>query len=511
MIDNFQEGFEYFRKNTSGFMGATDGAEFGLDRATYVASVNMEISEFEKAINDFGGTKTSSKMLKGDIAEFWHAYTFNVDAARNRSGTRMFVDRSHEFGSVDVIGSDGQAFGMKYYANGTESAKAQAVSIFQRFKEYQSKGGKDDLTKYLTDRNYNDIDAILNDPIYSGQIRVIPCDQLKEAIGWLERMIKTEELRRPEQVKRYQDTLQLLRDKISDNEGNESIPLSKDDAEKLATLAKEGKFDASEFGITAPEVLNFELLMRESMKAGVSAAVISLVLKVGPEIYKAIDYLIKNGELEEDQFKKIGFAAVSGSSEGFIRGSVAAAITSCCKSGFLGVVLKDVNPSVVGAVTVLAMNAVKGAYGVATGKKTRTEMADEIIKDMFVSTCALVGGGISQVYIEIPVIGYLIGSFVGSIVGSFAYSAGYSTAISFCVDSGFTMFGIVEQDYRLPEDIIEEIGIDTFDYESFIPETFNPDTFEFASFSADSIEPESIGIKCLRRGVIEVTKIGYVD
>lgn len=511
MVDSFQEGFEYFRKNTSGFMGASDGAEFGLDRATYVASVDKEVSELEKALNDFLGTKTSDKMLKGDIAEFWHAHTFNVDAAINRSGTRMFVDRSHDFGSVDVVGSDGQGFGMKYYANGVESAKAQSVSVFQRFKEYKSKGGKDDLTKYLTDRNYKDIDAILNDPIYSGQIRVIPCDQLEEATSWLERMIKTEELRRPEHVKRYQDTLQLLRDKVSDNEGNESISLSKDDAEILAALAKEGKFDATEFGITAPEVLNFELLMKESMKAGVSAAVISLVLRVGPEIYKAIDYLIKNGELEEGQFKKVGFAAASGSLEGFIRGSVAAAITTCCKSGILGEAQKDVNPSVVGAVTVLAMNAVKSAYGVVAGKKTRTEMANELIKDMFVSTCSLVGGGISQAYIEIPVVGYLIGSFVGSVVGSFAYSAGYNTVISFCVDSGFTMFGIVEQDYCLPEDIIEEIGIDRFDYESFIPETFKPDTFEFASFTADSIEPESIGVKCLRRGVIGITKIGYVD
>lgn len=511
MADSFREGFEYFRKNASGIVGAADGADFGLDRASYVATVDQEISELEKGINSFIGMQTPAKMLKGDIAEFWHAGTFNVDAAMNCSGTRMFVDRSHDFGSVDVIGSNGQNFGMKYYANGSESAKAQAVSVFQRFKEYQSKGGKDDLTKYLTDRNYKDIDSILNDPIYSGQVRIIPCDQLLDATNWLERMINTESARRPEQVKRYQDTLQMLRDKISDNEGNESISLSREDAEKIAMLSKAGKFDASEYGITAPEVLNFELLVKELMKAGISAAVISLVLKVGPEIYKAIDYLIKNGELEEDRFKKIGFAAVTGSSEGFIRGSVAAAITACCKSGVLGEKLKDVNPSVVGAITVVAMNAVKGAYNVAIGKKTRTEMANELIKDMFISTCSLVGGGISQAYIEIPVIGYLIGSFIGSVVGSFVYSAGYNTAISFCVDSGFTMFGIVEQDYSLPEEIIEEIGLETFDYESFIPATFKPETFEFASFAVESIEPESIGIKCLRRGVIGVTKIGFVE
>lgn len=509
-MESFQEGFEYFRKNASAFVGATDGADFGMDRTLYVAAVDDEISKLEKNLNDFIGYKTGNAQLKGDVSEFWHSGTYNIKAAMNRSDNRMQVDRSHDFGSVDVSGTGGEKFGMKYYANGQESAKAQAVSVFQRFKEYQSRGGKDKLEKYLADRNYKDVDAILNDPIYSGQIRVIPCDQLEEAANWLERMIHTEAARRPEEVKRYQDTLQLLRDKIADNKGNESIPLSKADAEKLAGIAKEGKFDAERYGITSPEVLNFELLMKESMKAGISAAVISLALKVGPELYRAIDYLIKNGELDESRFKKIGFAVVTGSSEGFIRGSVAAAITTCCKSGLMGETMKAVNPSIVGAVTVLTMNTIKGAYGVATGKKTRTELSNELIRDMFVSTSSLVGGYISQAYIEIPVVGYLIGSFLGSVLGVFAYSAGYNTALSFCVDTGFTMFGIVDQDYSLPEDIIQEIGIDIFDYETFKSESFEPETFAFNSFRADTIEPETIGIKCLRRGVIGIAKIGYV-
>ena len=72
------------------------------------------------------------------------------------------------------------------------------------------------------------------------------------------------------------------------------------------------------------------------------------------------------------------------------------------------------------------------------------------------------------------------------------------------------MFGIVDQDYRLPEEIIAEIGIKTFGYETFVPESFNPETFEFESFNVDSIEPESIGIKYLRRGVIGINKIGYI-
>lgn len=511
MDNSFEKGFEYFRKNFSGFIGAIEGTEFGQDRARYIDSIRKEIQKLEKDINSFLDSQTNSKMLKGDIAEFWHADTFNINAAKNLSTNRMNVDRSHDLGSVDVSGLDGNNYSMKYYSSGQESAKAQAISIFQRFKEYQAKGGKDDISKYLSDRNYNDIDSIINDPLYSGQFRIIPSDQLGDAINWLEKKINIEQIRRPEQVERYQETLKLLKDKITDNQGNESISLSKEEAEKLAKIAKEGKFDAEEYGIVAPDIINFEMLIKESMKAGLNAAIISMVLKVGPELYKTIDYLIKNGEIEEEQFRKIGFAALKGGSEGFIRGSVAASITICCKSGMLGESLKNVDPSIVSAVTVLAINVIKGSYEVVIGKSTRNKLANEIVRDMFISTCSLIGGKISQASINIPVIGYLIGSFVGSILGSFTYNACYNTALSFCIDTGFTMFGLVEQDYKLPEDIIEEIGINTFEYETFSYESFKPDTFEFESFEPDNIKPENIGIKYLSRGVLGITKIGYVE
>ena len=104
----------------------------------------------------------------------------------------------------------------------------------------------------------------------------------------------------------------------------------------------------------------------------------------------------------------------------------------------------------------------------------------------------------------------MLGSFVGSSIGSLTYDFGYKKAISFCVDTGFTMFGLVEQDYTLPEDIIKEIGIDVLDYESFEFESFEHDTFTASTFEPESFKPESLDIVYLRRGVIGVSKIGYV-
>jgi hypothetical protein len=104
----------------------------------------------------------------------------------------------------------------------------------------------------------------------------------------------------------------------------------------------------------------------------------------------------------------------------------------------------------------------------------------------------------------------LLGSFIGSTIGSFAYSASYKTYISFCIDSGFTMFGIVGQDYQLPKELLDEIGIATFDYEKMQLETFEIATFEVNTFEFEQFSYETLGITFLRRGVIGVNQIGYV-
>lgn len=93
-----------------------------------------------------------------------------------------------------------------------------------------------------------------------------------------------------------------------------------------------------------------------------------------------------------------------------------------------------------------------------------------------------------------------MGSFVSSFVGSFAYSLGYNVFISFCVDTGFTMFGMVNQNYELPDEVLEAVGFNVFNYEEF--------TFE--EFQVQEFETESILISFLRRGVIGVQQIGYM-
>lgn len=504
-MDGFREGYKYFEKSSGIINGVFSGS-------SYIDHIEDEIEKLSENINAMRGFQTDADKLKGDVAEFWHSGTFNIDAALKDSKNRTFVDRSHDFASADISSNFGKKFGLKYYANGTASAKQQAKSLLERYKEYQQAGGKETLEKFLSDRNFDPGDVCsLSDPIYEEQFRLIPADQLKEAQEYLAKKIAKEQAIRPDQAKRYQDTLDKLCVQIEDAEGNSSVPLTKDDAEELAALAKEGGFEPEKWGLTTEKLVSYQYIAQQAFKAGTTAAVISLVLKVVPELYRIMVHLAEHGELEAEQFKKLGIVALSGSAEGFLRGGIAAAITTACKAGKLGSTMKTVDPSLIGAITVITMNTIQNAFLVATGRMERKELTEALLKDVFISSCPFSAGVLAQgVLAELPVFGFMLGSFIGSLLGGFLYSAGYKTAISFCVDTGFTMFGLVEQDYVLPEQILQQIGADVFEYERFCFGKFTINTFTPQKLISNHVNISRIELNFLRRGVIGIRRIGYV-
>ncbi len=507
MNPNFKKGWNYFIKNTSIYSSEINSIKM-IDKI--VEDVEVEIEKLEKDINSFAGSKKDISFLKGDVAEFWHGGTYNINSALNKSNNRAIVNRSTDFGSADITINDVN-YSLKYYNNGIQSAKAQAISIFQKYKEDHPNGDKETFKEYLKSKNYTDIDSILNDPLYTGQIRIIPVDQLVEAVNYLEEKIIKESINRPEQVKRYVDTLNLLKTKLTDSDGNDSIELTKEESENLARLAKQGKFKTEDYGLSTNELIGYELLIKESFKAGRDAAILSMVLKLAPELFKAIENLIKDGEIDKDQLKKSGFNAVEVGAESFIKGFISSMVTFACKSGKFGEKLKDVNPTIISLATVLSINVIKDSYGVVTGKITKEQLAENMIRDSFVSVAALGGGILGQTYIKVPVLGYLIGSLVGTLVGTFVYEGAKRVTISYCVDTGFTLFGIVKQNYVLPDDIIKSMGIETFEYEKFEYEKFEPDLFEIEKFEPNEEKIGDLDIHILRRGVIGINLVGYIN
>lgn len=416
-MGTFQEGYEYFSKS----VGALKA---GFGGKAYVDSINAEIEKLTKDLNHMEGYKTAIDKLKGDAAEFWHGGTFNIDAAVKGSKNRAIVDRSHGLASPDVRLASGEQFGSKYDATAKKTAIEQAKSFFERYKKYEGDCKRNGITppsyeEYLRKNGIDPNSVTPYDPIYAGQYRLVATDQFKEIEKYLKEKIATEQAIRPEQAKRYQDALKMLKDKLEDVDGNKSIPLKKQEAEELARLAKEGNFDPADWGLTTETLVNWDYIKTQSIQAGLSAAAITVALKTAPEIIKGIRYLIETGEVDPEQLKKIGLTALSSSAEGFLRGMVSASITIACKAGLWGEALKAVSPTMVGGIVVFALDAAKGGFEVLVNKKDSQQFKEEMAEEAFSTIGAAVAGATFSTII--PGIGYVVGSLIGSMLGSYTY------------------------------------------------------------------------------------------
>ncbi len=509
-----KEGWEFTSKQSGAVLGAARGA-------TYVAGVDEAIQTLNKDINAFMVNGSADDKLKGFIAEAWHADTFNINAALRDSASRAARDESNKHASVDVTLTTGSGdklpFSMKYYATGgrkTGSAAMQAKNVIEAYHEYLSKSKAQtpmSFEEYLEKYGYSNDTQTLLRSVYYGQGRIIPEDQLADAIDYLKRKMAEESLKdgpnRALVYENYKETLEKLSDRIRDNDGVESIPLSKDEAEVIAALSKEEGFDAGNYGISL-DMISREFIMKQAMKAGYTAAVISFVMQLAPEVYKAISYLIENGEIDIDQLRKSGLKALSASATGFIRGSVSCGLTIACHAGRFGSALMNADPSVIGAITVLVIDTIGYSMKVATGKMKPREMGYTLSKEIIISVAAI-GAGMALQSV-IPVIGYLLGSFLGSVLASTALDLGEKVFLGFCADTGFTCFGLVEQNYEVPSEVLEYLGI----REKMIRIKAVPQhTVRRKEISKKQIRRKTyrtIDVMVLRRGVVGINKIGYV-
>lgn len=348
----------------------------------------------------------------------WHSGTFNIDAALKGSKLHTNVPNSNVFGSADIKTSWGQDIGLKYYRSAAESAKQQATNVLQKFNGIKSM----EFVEYCTANGISE-DNIYRS-IYEGQLRIIPTEQLEGAREWLKRKIIEESVKRPEQAERYKETLAMLSDRIS-HENVSSTPLTNDKAVQMAVQSKNGSVTSETLGVSIEQQMKGKYIADQAMKAGAVSAAISLALKIVPVIISMIKKKKEVGELTENDFKELGISALQGGSEGFIRGSISAGFTAVCASGILGEGLKNISPSVVGALVTVIINTMKNGYFVAVGKMRPEQLADEFIQDIGTSAFAVVFGTAGNTVL--PGIGYLIGSLVGSMVGSLVFSISKGT------------------------------------------------------------------------------------
>lgn len=353
----------------------------------------------------------------------------------------------------------------------------------------------------------------LGQPKYHGQERLIPTDQLKEATQAAGRRAASNKTIKPEVADSYKETGAHLKDRIADGEGIESKPLSKNDDLRMAKKVKKDQFDPEEFGENLDGAIKPEYVLKQALKAGYTTMAITVAMQLAPEIFKSIDYLIKTGEIDIQNVKKMGKKAITAGTEGFLRGSISCSLLIMCEKGLLGEAFKGMDPTMLGAVVAIVLETVKNSILVAAGRMTPKEMGAAFADGIAISASFLlgskVGGAIGQVVgFQLPVVGYLLGSLVGCAFAA-VYNIGKKQLISFCADTGFTCFGLVEQNYELPDHVLKEMGVETI---SILRTEVSRTEIAKSDVTADieRIKCGTINITVLRRGVIGVNKVGYV-
>lgn len=487
---------------------------------TYIDTVASTIQKLNDDMNQYSGRLDNIETLRGFVAENWHNDTYNINAALQGIKNRAERYNSNRHASPDITlnfsDNINYEYSLKWYATAQKSVNAQATSIIESYQKYcnQPRQSKPiTFEQYLEKHGYSSSIDIYKS-IYNGQGRIIPSDQLDEAIDFLRQKIISDSIsNKPSRIAIMQnrlETLKQLSDRIKDNAGVESLPLTNDESKVITALCKEGEFESTNFGISI-EMITIKYLVQQSLKAGTTAAVISLVLQLAPELYQLINHLITNGEIDLDQLRTMGSESLSNSTKSFLKGSIACGLTIACKTGKLGTVFTQIDPILIGNLTVILVDTCIYSFLVAVKKITPRQFGSLLTKEIIISTISIPAGLLGQSLLpQLPVIGYMLGSFLGSTICGLSIKAGEQLLLSFCVDSGFACFGLVNQNYTLPTEILQQMGVNINDIpQKTVAQKVVPQK-QILRKSIGQKQYRTLDIIVLERGIIGVNSIGYI-
>ncbi len=508
-MDNFERGYEFIALEALGTI-------WGMDSAKWINDVEAAIEELYSAMNSYDhykATAAAQESLKGFLAEEWTVGTANVDAAVKRlplEGARL---NSHDLGSADIkVGED--LYQLKYIADPKNAARKLATTLNDAYKS-RAKSYRD-----LTFEEWTKLEGFEgrgpSELLYSNMKALVPPEVLEGAkLYALKRIERARQRGLSGEVERWTKVHDELTDRIRTIDGVESRPATNAKIrDKAVRVSNNERLKPTDDGLTTDKLIENRAILQYALKAGASSAAIGAALKIAPEIYRAIDYLIQEGELDDDHLRSIGVAAYDGAATGFITGSAASAITAGAGKGMFGQSVKSAvananGANVIAALVVLTVETCRDSYMVASGRKEPAEMASGLSQSLFKTVCGLAGTSVAAAVAPEAAIPALIGSFVGAAAGGLAFKSGASCVMRICSTSGFTFFGLVEQDYELPPELLRKLGVRGASVKTARVSRPNLSKPRFATGSVRNAGLHSLGIAFVERNIVGVNKIGY--
>ena len=431
-----------FRQSAEYFVGADAGVQVD----DYGDRVQGKIEECVRKMEEIvDNAKDLNKWAKGDVAEAWHAGTYNVDVERRglypRPVATTLRDRSPT--DVKVVGTDGQEIDVQI-------------------------------------KNYTDAEVNrdrINHPKYDGHQKVVPEGQVVDS--------------------QHADRIQAF--------GAESLPLEEPASrDSVKQLREAGDVDRERFGLTVADRIQWEDVVREATTAGTRAAILGAVLQTCPHLLAIAKRTWETGELSAKDFAPLARGLPTTLIHSGVAGGLSAAVMGAVRKGVLGST-RQADPTVVAAAVVLAMGAFRTSVKAARGEVTWAVAAKRISEDAIVLTAAMGGATVGQALIPILGLGALVGNIVGAALARLAIDKVDGVVLGIAAETGWTVFGLVDQNYAVPGELLNASGWHVLDIS-----TFRPPPLDVRRVRLRTIELKKIDMTVLRRGVISFGRVAYL-
>lgn len=441
----------------------------GREVSNFAARVEDSVEELIRDMAKMAQNDKWPDYVKGDVAELWHAGTLNLDATQRSIDVRAFAPR--DASPIDVAlrgGGHVEAAQLKYYRSAEHTARA------------------------------------LSDPLYAGLDKVGPSDQL-EGVREAAQRLATHHAARPDVAAPYEHTADTVDDRLR-IDGAESRPLTEKQSRELTeSLRRDGDLDREQYNLTPNDVIRWEDIVREATTAAVRAALITAALQAAPYLVAIAKKGIETGEISAEDFVPLGRALPPALIRSSLSGALTAALVGAARKEVFGAGLKNVDPTHVSAVVVLGLCAVSNSLRAARGEISVQEAAARTAEDALSLAVAMGFGAIGQAVIPIPVLGYLVGSVVGALIAGLVIDRANTVIVGIAADTGWTFFGLVDQDYRVPPELLAASGWRSVDLA-----VLEPRTATLRRLQPANLETATLDMAVLRRGVVAFRQVGYV-
>ena len=188
-------------------------------------------------------------------------------------------------------------------------------------------------------------------------------------------------------------------------------------------------------------------------------------------------------------------------------GTVAGGLAMAASSGALGDAAEALAPEAISLIVVMTVNAAISAIKASRGEISWDEAGYRMAKSSIVVAGGTAGAVIGTALL--PGIGTVIGSIVGAAVTRTVTVGTEHVAMSLAVSHGWSFFGIVDQDYRVPEPTLRCLGWDTVQLDGNLMDNVELDQVQLDTNDFDSNLLDA-PVRFIRRGVIGVRRVGYV-